>query len=397
MAGRCEFGFQFSVFGFSGLALDSQLLTLRSSITLLTPRGRGAVATLRFEGPCESIDRFFAAANGELLHQQPLNRVAFGHWGREVSEEVVLCRTSENVAEIHCHGGDAAADRIHRDLKSQGAETESWPEMLQRTEGIFLREWAEAIAKATTQRTAELLLAQRELFPQVIRDLESGVASDLASRIDSLLEWAKFGRHLTRPWSVVLGGPPNVGKSSLINALLGYARSIVYDQPGTTRDVVTAETAFEGWPILLADTAGLRDRAEILEAEGIARAKNRLASADCQVLLFDVSQPPVETDRQLREEFPDAIFVAHKSDLPEHRSCAFPDHSLRVSSLTGEGVEQLLKTTVDRLIPEVPEPGQPIPFTDRQVDLLTKAREAAVAGDKGAITAISSEILGSPY
>jgi tRNA modification GTPase len=376
------------------LALDSQLLTLRSSITLLTPRGRGAVATLRFEGSCESIDRFFAAANGKPLEQQALNRVVFGHWGREIREEVVLCRTSEKVAEIHCHGGDAAADSIRRDLTSQGTEIESWPEMLQRTEGIFLREWAEAISKATTQRTAEVLLAQRELFPQAIRDFESGVASDLPSRIDSLLEWAEFGRHLTRPWSVVLGGPPNVGKSSLINALVGYARSIVFNQPGTTRDVVTAETAIAGWPILLADTAGLRDRAEVLEAEGIARAKNRLASADCRILLFDVSQPPAETDRPLREEFPDAIFVAHKSDLPRLPSQELPADALPVSSLTGEGVEQLLSTIVNRLIPKVPKPDQPIPCTDRQVDLLTKAREAAVRGDVTTTKTILGDLLG---
>ena len=92
--------------------------------------------------------------------------------------------------------------------------------------------------------------------------MHRGRAADLqaaAARIREWLAWEDFGLHLTRPWNVVLAGRPNVGKSSLINALLGYTRSIVFDQPGTTRDVVTAATAIDGWPIELSDTAGLRE------------------------------------------------------------------------------------------------------------------------------------------
>lgn len=365
-------------------------MSLSATISLLTPRGRGAVATLRFEGPTESIDRFFTAANAKPLHQQRLNRILFGHWGRDVPEDVVLCHISENVTEIHCHGGEAAAERIRRDLKTLGAESETWPEMLERTQGVFEREWTEAISKATTERTAEILLRQRELFPRAIRNLQSADAGNRAARIDAILKWAEFGRHLTQPWSVVLGGPPNVGKSSLINALVGYARSIVYDQPGTTRDVVTAETAFAGWPMLLADTAGIRDRAETLEAEGINRAKKRLAQADCRVLLIDVSRPPAEIDLELRKEFPNAVLVAHKSDLPRHATQDFQD-ALPVSSLTGEGVEELWKAIVGRLIPEIPEPNQPIPFTDRQRELLTKARDAASQDEYQTLDAVLGE------
>jgi tRNA modification GTPase len=184
-----------------------------------------------------------------------------------------------------------------------------------------------------------------------------------------------------------------VGKSSLINALVGYARSIVYDEPGTTRDVVTAETAFAGWPMLLADTAGLRDEAEILEAEGISRAKKRLASADCRVLLTDLSGPPSETDRLLRQEFPNAIFVAHKSDLPQDEGQELPQGEVRVSSLTGEGVERLVEEIIARLIPRVPDSTQAIPFTDRQTRLLEIARQAAQEGNNNAATTALGEIL----
>lgn len=381
------------VFHFPFRFLVTRLLIHSSSYSLLTPRGRGAVATLRFEGPVETLSAFFAPANGKSLSEQAIDRIVFGQWGRELPEDVVICRTAESVTEIHCHGGEAAAGRIQADLESRGCQREPWPEMLERTKGSFHREWTEALSKSTTQRTAGILLRQRELFPRAIEELRQNTTQQfVVEKIRSLLNWGEFGRHLTKPWDVVLGGPPNVGKSSLINALVGYARSIVYDQPGTTRDIITAETAFEGWPIRFADTAGLREAAEPLEAEGIERAKRRLQQADCQILLIDVSQPPTETDRRLREEFPSAIVIAHKSDLPSIRS-DLPTEALRVSSRTGEGVEELAKTLIGQLIPKVPDRDQAIPFTARQIDLLERAHHAAHAEDKATLQSSLAELL----
>ena len=108
-----------------------------------------------------------------------------------------------------------------------------------------------------------------------------------SQQIAILLARADLGRHLVRPWSVVLAGPVNVGKSSLINALAGYGRSIVHHAPGTTRDAVTAATAIDGWPVELCDTAGLRPAATPVERAGIERAQERLAQADLAVLVFD--------------------------------------------------------------------------------------------------------------
>jgi tRNA modification GTPase len=192
----------------------------------------------------------------------------------------------------------------------------------------------------------------------------------------------------------VLAGRPNVGKSSLINALVGYSRSIVYAEPGTTRDVVTAETAFDGWPVRLADTAGLRDDADTIEREGIRLARDRLAEADLRILLFDTSRPPHDEDFRLLSDWADAIRVAHKCDLNSVWSeRELPDGSLRVSSLTGEGVDALAEVLVRALIPEVPRAGTPIPITERQVSLIARARRAAADGDEEGFRAALQDCL----
>jgi tRNA modification GTPase len=221
----------------------------------------------------------------------------------------------------------------------------------------------------------------------------------MTGRLDALLRWTNFGLHLTRPWKIVLGGRPNVGKSSLGNAILGYTRSIVFDQPGTTRDVVTATTAIDGWPIEISDTAGLREECEPLEEEGIERALAALAEADLPVLLMDMSAEPADDDSRIWAAYPKALVVAHKCDLPawegpgawESRQT---QNWVRVSSKTGEGVETLLREICARLVQEVPPAGTPLPVTLRQASLLRAAREAAQQGDVDGCRRSIGEILG---
>lgn len=200
--------------------------------------------------------------------------------------------------------------------------------------------------------------------------IAEGKRDEAAERATQILAWANFGRHLTHPWDVVLAGRPNVGKSSLINALVGFERSIVFDEPGTTRDVVTAETAFDGWAIRLSDTAGQRGSSNELEAAGIARAREAFAAADVRLLLIDVNEPPHEDDLRLFAEWPDAIVVAHKSDLPDAWGESLPRGAFRVSSLHRTGLSELASAVVARLIPELPTAETVIPLTERQESLL---------------------------
>jgi tRNA modification GTPase len=370
---------------------------------LFTPRGRGAVSTVRFEGDCRHLDSanrpLFRAANGKPLSQQTVGRVVFGHWGTgDATEEVVLCRLAEETVEIHCHGGEAAVGRIVNDLQSIGCRIQNWQQLQQKSLGLFEAECLEALTQATTLRTASVLLEQqtgllRKSIETVFEKIESQ-RDVVSSELNQLLRWSNFGLHCTRPWKVVLAGRPNVGKSSLINALLGFSRSIVFDQPGTTRDVVTAETAFEGWPVQLADTAGIRRHADRLESAGIDKARSMIADADCRILLIDVSRPPHQEDLDLFSDWPEAIIVSHKSDLPsvwERNELLVQTHS--VSSKTAAGVEKLAREIIARLIPEVPLPGTPIPVSERQIENLSKARTAIENNDPANCAAFLRECL----
>ncbi|MBW3539752.1 MAG: 50S ribosome-binding GTPase [Planctomycetes bacterium] len=210
-----------------------------------------------------------------------------------------------------------------------------------------------------------------------------------------MLGRAEFGLHLVRPWRVVLSGRPNVGKSSLINALVGYQRAIVYDQPGTTRDVVTAETALDGWPFEFADTAGLRTGGDELETAGIARARETLARADCRVLVFDASEPIEADDLRLLAEWPNAIVVANKCDLAPSREASLPPAALRLSALTGNGLDSLAREIVRRVVPNPPAAAEPIPVTERQIDLLRRAHAAAIESRFADAERALSECLGA--
>lgn len=361
------------------------------SAALLTPRGRGAVATIRVHGESllltSMINVYFEAANQKSFDQQPVNRIVYGLWGQTNKEDLVICRLASETVDIHCHGGMAAIERILKDLQTQNCEIQSWQELAKNTEPALDVELKETLTAATTFRTAEILLRQsqgllRTAFEALLPDDKTAFNSDqFQKRIQELLRWKDLGLHLTTPWRVVLAGRPNVGKSSLINALLGYDRSIVFDEAGTTRDVLTATTAIEGWPFQFSDTAGIRDQAAPLEAAGIQRAEHILSEADCQVILLDTSQPAHADDHSLLSQWPDSIVVAHKTDLPQCWGVPLPEQAIPVSSKANVGLDTLMNQLVKRLVPEIPDESTAIPITVRQINLLHAAAIALEDSD----------------
>lgn len=349
-------------------------------IVQLTPPGRGAVATLLIEGPgtVRAAEELLYFKSGRKWAAQPIDRPLFAHFGGENGEEVVVRRRevatpiSIESLELHCHGGFAAIRAIERAFVERGFAPLSWKDWIaENAEDPIAAAARVALADARTERTAAILLDQyRGALRRALDDRKITVA-----QIEAILERAPLGLHLTKPWRVVLIGEPNVGKSSLLNALVGYRRAIVHHTPGTTRDVVAAQTAFDGWPVELCDTAGLRagdpeTAAEFdkIERAGIELTRRQIARADLLLMIFDAGKSWTVAEQAFRERYPQALVIHNKADLP--RPADNRPEGMFVSALNGEGIEELPRRIAQRLVPDPPPPGAAVPFTEEQVEML---------------------------
>jgi len=369
-------------------------------VTLATPVGRSAIATvlLHAKDAAKGVGENFQPASGQALETVPLNRIVFGTWkGSEgLSEELVVCRRSEQTVEIHCHGGTAASEAIIASLVDAGCHRVDWPQWVQSTEGDLISAEARiALSAARTTRAAEILLNQldgalRKAIDKAVHFLKADEPKPASQIIDRMLALADVGIHLSKPWQVVLAGSPNVGKSSLINAMLGYQRAIVFHQPGTTRDVVSATTAIYGWSLELADTAGLRAAEGAIEEEGINLARERAARADLLLLVFDASRPWNQADAELCRQYPHALLVRNKCDLSV--SHAGRPKGINTSAVQGEGIEQLLAAIIARLVPVAPGLREAVPFTQRQVALLSRVADRLGVDDRDTAIKLLEEI-----
>jgi tRNA modification GTPase len=281
--------------------------------------------------------------------------------------------------EIHCHGGRSAAESIVETLLHAGAtrcRPEEW--LRDRLADPLEAEALLQLMHAETERTAGILLDQyrgalRGELEEVRQLVEQGETRPAYRRLRLLAKAGRIGAHLTRAWKVVFAGPPNVGKSSLANALLGFDRSIVFDEPGTTRDRVEARTVVEGWPLEFVDTAGLRSQAETLEAAGIRLTQQAVQAADLVIWLQDASQPVCEELPDLGVAGDRVLPVLSKSDIAAKENSRLVWR--RTSAHSGEGLPELLRAVVRRLIPAVPTPGAPVPFTAAQRHAIESAIE----------------------
>lgn len=376
----------------SGEPEDSSAGVPLPRLVRLTPRGRGAVAALKLEGPgaVAAVKPFFRRLEGGASAAEGLRevgRVRYGRWRRNpgdeerLAEDVVLCQVEPGVVEIHCHGGEQAPTAIVESLIESGRAVliEPTAEIARRFPEAWRREAFQQLQHATAPLAARILWDQFQgAWPRTLAKLlETIVAAravdartaSVRKTVEQALAFEKLGARLVEPWRMVLAGPPNVGKSSLMNRLVGYERAIAYDQPGTTRDVLLVRSVLAGLPVEFSDTAGLRETIDELEAEGIARTRRAMESADLVLILADASEPWLPETDELLASASAAIVVHHKSDLapavPSDRPVG-----LTVSSLTGAGVDDLLRAIERQIVPAIPAPGELVPIDDEQVAAL---------------------------
>lgn len=350
----------------------------------LTPSSPGAIASIGYHGPGRLLEPHdqrggFVPRNGKPLDQQKIGRIVFGLWGSEPGEQVVVCRIGEEAYEIHCHGGAMASTQILEDLRRGGCTIISGFEFVSADEGAWEGDFMLALSQAPTNAALDYLLGQREAWRHFRDEFRRRVRESTTAGGEWLrgpLTHVKFAEHLSQPYRVAFLGRPNVGKSSLLNALLGYQRAIVHHLPGTTRDVIHGETGIAGWPFLLFDTAGIRETTDRIEAEGIARARASVSEADGILLVLDLSVPLTDEDRALLEAHPKAIRVFNKLDLPAvwtpKGECL---DGISVSARSERGLDELLKEIAARVILPVPSMGEAVLFAPRLITLLKELTE----------------------
>ncbi len=367
---------------------------------VLTAEGRGAIAVVRLWGPraVEVADLVFRPNRPAPLAQCQAGRLRLGRIGQGLGDEVVAVKlqTTHPVVEFQCHGGTAAVALVLEALEKAGAQPgdSGWPGVLEADTADPIAALALCdLARAPTLPTAEILLDQangsfRDEISRLIGTIDENPAEALAG-VQAIEDRAAVGLRLLSGWKVVITGRPNVGKSRLLNALAGFARAIVDPAPGTTRDVVSIRTSLGGWPIELADTAGIRPTSDAVENLGIERTRDEQRQADLVLLVLDRSEPLQPIDRELIATTGRALLAVNKSDLPPAWTTGppgLPDRQpiVTISAEHGDGIPDLIEAIVHRLVPDPPPPGSAVPFRSEQVDALRQATACLLAGDRGA-------------
>jgi tRNA modification GTPase len=396
-----------------------------------TPLGEGGLAVIRLSGSdalaiadsaFEPVGRSSSKPTAAASHTL--------HYGRivrcgQVVDEVLLSVlraprsfTRENMVEITCHGGILAAKLILDTVLGAGARLAMPGEFTQRAflNGRIDLTQAEAVADLIHARTELALRAANQqlagklsrrinqLRDEMIKVLahveahidfpDEDIAPDtfdqILARLDGslafmeeLLRTAPEGQLMRRGLRAAIIGRPNVGKSSLLNQLLGHERAIVSPIPGTTRDTIEETANIRGLPVVFIDTAGLRESEDALEQEGVRRSHTTLANAELILHMLDNSAPLSPADESHIEEFSGKkrILVRNKADLPAKLELPerLTDPTAQLSCLTGQGIESL-KDLIKELVwaGQIPNEMLEVMINSRHQEALQRARASTL-------------------
>lgn len=387
------------------------------------------VIRLSGDGAVDTVSRVFRPHTGTTMQSVPDRKLVLGSlYGKDGSIiDECLCTvsrapnsyTGEDTAELQCHGSPTVLQLALEALFAAGARQALAGEFTKRAFlngrmdlmgaeaviDLIHAETAAAVKNAAGQLSGAMsrrignvydALADMMAHFQAVVDypdeeiepvereecLETlrGAAESLQGLLDSFAR----GRVMNSGIPAVILGRPNAGKSSLLNALLGYERAIVTDVPGTTRDTISERVELGGVLLRITDTAGLRETADTVEHIGVERAKEAMREAELILLLCDSSVPFEAQDEALLREacaMAKTILVWTKCDLPCAESnieanCA--ESEVRLSALTGEGLSQLADT-VKKLFPSPSVPSGEILTNARQADAVSRALESVRA------------------
>ena len=392
---------------------------------IATPVGEGGIAVVRLSGPQSLLvaDASFRPFGKTSLAPSvaPTHTIHFGKIVRQgrVLDEVMLAVmraprsfTREDVVEITCHGGLLPAKLVLDTVLKNGARLAAPGEFTRRAflNGRIDLAQAEAVADLIHSRTELALAAANEQLAgklsqriNLLRDdlmkilahieahidfPEEDIAPDTREQlmdrlqagiafIDELLRTANEGRILRRGIRAAIIGRPNVGKSSLLNQLLGRDRAIVSHIPGTTRDTIEETANVRGIPVVFIDTAGLREASDEIEIEGIRRSRGALADAELILHVLDAGEPLTAEDEKLLSEFAQKkrVIVRNKTDLPIRLQLPPGIEALDICCLTSKGIEEVKDAIKEKVwAGEIQAEMWQVMINARHQDALQRAR-----------------------
>src|SRR5688572_29749647 len=408
-------------------------------VAIATPPGRGGIGVIRISGPDAAPIASKLTGRDRPLKPRHATfaKVAIGARHQRLLDQVVLTYfvapasyTGEDVVEISAHGSPVVLASMLRAAIAAGARLAEPGEFTLRA---FLNQkldlvQAEAVADlidAVTPLQARAAFDQLEgTLTQTIGEIEGELFDVMAKleasldfpdegyhfvapkeartsltaiigRIDALLAHAARGRLIREGAQVAIVGAPNVGKSSLFNALLNANRAIVTAVPGTTRDLLTERADIGGIATSLVDTAGIRESADVVEQEGVSRARQAAMVADLTVLLLDRSRPLADEDLALIDATASRrrVVVINKIDLPAAwvGECVAALQPIEISVTAGAGLDQLIASLGAALCASSEQRDRPLVTNVRHIALLEDAR-AALSRAAQALAATSHAI-----
>ena len=353
-----------------------------------TPPGQGGIGIVRISGPLAAAAGA-VVTGGNLPARRPVVR-NFARDGEPLDRGLALyfpapgSFTGEDVVELQGHGGPVVLQMVLEAVLAEGVRLARPGEF---TERAFVNDKldlaqaeavADLIASASAAAARGAFRSLEGAFSTEVHDLDARITrlrvhveasidfpeeeaellaggqvaerlDELAAAVRSLLERGKQGVLMSQGVNIALVGPPNSGKSSLLNRLTGEETAIVTDMPGTTRDLLKVDLVIGNLPLRLVDTAGLRETDDRVEIEGVRRARREAGRADLVLVLNDLADPRYE-DRAA--DWPNALPVDNKIDLvgaaPGIDRSVAPAR-VRISCLTGEGIDSLKEAIGERV------------------------------------------------
>ncbi|MBI4041733.1 MAG: tRNA uridine-5-carboxymethylaminomethyl(34) synthesis GTPase MnmE [Deltaproteobacteria bacterium] len=422
------------------------LPNLKDTIAAIaTPSGQGAVGIVRLSGP-ESLPiarKIFRPQRKEVVFES--HKMIYGkiYDDMRLIDEVLVCYmappnsfTGEAVVEIFGHGGTFVMSQLLAVALKGGARLACPGEFSYRAVlyGKIDLTQAEAIADVIEAKNNQALSvaqnnlnglfskevkALREKLVEMLAHMEAEIdfsteeieeetlsvrkqkLSEIVKRISDMLKAYQLGQRLYHGVTVVICGRPNVGKSSLLNAILKRDRAIVSDCPGTTRDTLEETIHYRGISVSFIDTAGIRETHSKLEQIGVSLAYEKLKYADLKLLVLDSSQSLTQEDLRLCEEMasPQTIFVQNKSDLNQHslfQVALKPFSSIKripICALKREGIDTLLNMIYEQIIEKELETDTIFLMKERHRLGLEQAIQSLSACEKGMEAHLSMEFL----